>query len=63
MDLKDYEPLLVPHKDAAGAFIRCNPRLMESLRGAATRNMRSLNAELVVRLARSLAKEHEEEIT
>lgn len=62
MDMNEFEPLLVPNKDAAGAFIRCNPRLMDALRDTAIKNTRSLNAELVVRLARSLAQEKQEEL-
>lgn len=62
MDMNEFEPLLVPNKDAAGAFIRCNPRLMDSLRGQAIKNMRSLNAELVGRLAQSLVQEKQEEM-
>lgn len=61
MGMDEFEPLLVPHKDSAGAFIRCNPRLMDELRGAAAKNVRSLNAELVVRLAQSLVREKQEE--
>ncbi len=61
MDMNDFKPLIVPLKDSAAALIRCNPKLMDELRGEAAKNVRSLNAELVVRLAQSLVREKQEE--
>lgn len=61
MNVDEFQPLMVPLKDSAAALIRCNPRLMDKLRGEATRNARTLNAELVVRLANSLVQQKQEE--
>lgn len=46
--------LLVPSREAAAAMVRCHPALMDRLRESAVANCRTLNAELVHRLARSL---------
>lgn len=46
--------LLVPSREAAAAMVRCHPALMDRLRESAKGNCRTLNAELVHRLARSL---------
>lgn len=61
MNVDEFQPLMVPLKESAAALIRCNPKLMDELRGAAAKNVRSLNAELVVRLAQSLVREKQEE--
>lgn len=56
----EWDQLFVPQKDAAAAMVRCNPRLMERLRQSARGNFRTLNAEIVVRLAKSLEQEKQE---
>ena len=61
MNVDEFQPLMVPLKESSAALIRCNPKLMDSLRSEALKNMRSLNAELVLRLAHSLAGEKQEE--
>jgi hypothetical protein len=61
MNMDEFKPLIVPLKESAAALIRCNPKLMDELRGAAAKNVRSLNAELVVRLAQSVVREKQED--